>query len=69
MKHSLKLKGISLKDALHIKSAEFWLILGHPMEAVAELQKLTRQAWRAAWAISVFRCAARQFGTLRQLST
>jgi hypothetical protein len=64
MKHSLK--GISLKDALHIKSAEFWLALGQPMEAVAELQKLTRKAWQAAWAISVFRCAARQFGKLRQ---
>ena len=66
MKHSLK--GISLKDALHIKAAEFWLLLGQPMEAVAELQKLKRQAWKAAWTISVFRCAARQFGTLRSVA-
>jgi len=66
MKHSLK--GISLGDALHIKSAEFWLALGQPMEAVAELQKLTREAWKAGWAIAVFRCAAREFGAARQFS-
>jgi hypothetical protein len=32
--------GISLRDAVHIKSAELWLELGQPMEALSELQQL-----------------------------
>jgi len=58
---------MTLKDALHVKSAEFWLALGQPMEAVAELQKITSRAWDDGWPVAVFRCAAREFGaTLRQ---
>jgi hypothetical protein len=60
MKHSIK--RMTLKDALHVKSAEFWLALGQPMEAVAELQKLTTRAWNYGWPVAVFRCAAREFG-------
>jgi len=63
MKHSIK--GITLKDALHLKSAELWLALGQPIEAVAELQKLTVRAWKSGWAAAVFRCAAREFSAFR----
>jgi hypothetical protein len=66
MRHSLK--GVTLKDALHIKSAEFWLALGQPMEAVRELQNLTGQACKAAGARAVFRCAAREFRVLRRVT-
>jgi len=59
MKYSLK--GICLK------SAEFRLALGQPIDAVAELQKLRRQACKA-WAVAVFRCAARQFGGVRRVA-
>ena len=55
--------GLSLKDALLIKSAQFWLLLGEPAEAVSALQQLTRRSWQNAWARAVFRCAARQFGS------
>jgi hypothetical protein len=60
MKYSLK--GICLK------SVEFRLSLGQPIEAVAELQKLRRQACKATWAVAVFRCAARQFGGVRRVA-
>jgi hypothetical protein len=31
---------ISLRNAVRLRSAEFWLRLGHPMEALSELQRL-----------------------------
>jgi hypothetical protein len=30
-----------LEDALHFRSAEYWLKLGHPTEALAELEALS----------------------------
>jgi hypothetical protein len=32
--------GISLQDAVRLRSAELWLQLGQPMEALTELQQL-----------------------------
>jgi hypothetical protein len=31
---------ISLQDAVHLRSAELWLQLGQPMQALSELQHL-----------------------------
>jgi hypothetical protein len=33
-----------LEDALHFRSAEYWLKLGHPTEALAELEALSAGA-------------------------
>ena len=33
-----------LEDALHFRSAEYWLKLGHPAEALAELEALSAGA-------------------------
>jgi hypothetical protein len=52
--------GLSLKDALHVKSAELWLQVGEPFQALLELQKITKKAWQEAWTYRVFDAAARQ---------
>lgn len=36
----MEMGDISLKDAVLLKSAELWLLLGEPMEALLELQRL-----------------------------
>ncbi|HXS68244.1 MAG TPA: hypothetical protein VN761_05340 [Candidatus Polarisedimenticolia bacterium] len=32
--------GISLRNAVHLRSAELWLQLGQPMQALSELQRV-----------------------------
>jgi hypothetical protein len=34
-------RGISLRNAVRLRSAELWLELGQPMEALSELQRLS----------------------------
>jgi len=58
---------LTLRDALFIKSAEFWLALGQPLEAIAELQKLTHCALSHPWAIRVFHSAAREYGSGQEI--
>ncbi len=50
---------MSLSDALRVKSAEFWLMLGQPMQALLELQKLRGRALAHPWASRVFHTAFR----------
>jgi hypothetical protein len=38
-------KPVSFQDAVRIQSAEFWLRLGQPREALGELQRLPRRLW------------------------
>jgi hypothetical protein len=40
-----KSKSLRLKDALRIKSAEFWLKLGEPGQAVLELRQVPKRVW------------------------
>ncbi len=40
---------IRFRDALHIKSAEFWLRLGQPAQAQEELQRLSSDARKHPW--------------------
>lgn len=54
---------IALVDALHVQSAELWLRLGEPLQALRELERLSRRARRHPWAEAVFMAA---FGTLRE---
>jgi hypothetical protein len=49
---------LSIKDAVRVKSAEMWLKLGEPLQALHELQRLTRQAWKHPWTENVFWRAA-----------
>ena len=48
---------IPLCDALRIKSAELWLRLGQPMQALMELQQLKTRAQKHPWTRRVFRAA------------
>jgi hypothetical protein len=45
--------GLSFCHALQVKSAEYWLILGEPFEALAELQTLPDVAKRDPWVLKV----------------
>ena len=49
---------LSIKDAVRVKSAEMWLKLGEPLQALQELQRLTRKAWKHPWTENVFWRAA-----------
>jgi hypothetical protein len=40
MKTRSRQEGISLQNAVRLRSAELWLQLGQPMEALSELQQL-----------------------------
>ncbi len=48
---------MKLRDAVLVKSAEYWLALGQPAEALLELQKLTSQAQAHPWSTTVLRKA------------
>jgi hypothetical protein len=48
-----------LRDALHVKSAEFWLKLGEPYPALLELQHLPDRVQTHPWANCVRRQAVR----------
>jgi len=43
-----------IEDALHVKSAELWLEIGEPVQAMLELQKLPIRAREHPWAAQVF---------------
>ena len=49
---------LPMKDALLVKTAEMWLRLGEPCQALMELQRLTKRAWKHPWVESVFWRAA-----------
>ncbi len=51
---SIRRTRIALKDALRVKSAELWLRLGQPLQALLELEQLPRRARRHPWATEVF---------------
>jgi hypothetical protein len=48
---------INLADALRIKSAEYWLQLGQPTQALSELQRLSRKARPHPWVNKVLGAA------------
>ncbi len=50
------------RDAMRVKSAERWLRLGEPRQALLELQRLTRQAWNHPWTEQVMWRAAQAVG-------
>ncbi len=52
-------KELVLRDAIRLRSAEFWLRLGEPVPALLELQKLTARGRKHPWSTKVFRCAYR----------
>jgi hypothetical protein len=57
-----KYQALPLRDALSIRSAELWLEVGHPEEALEELQQLTCDAWQDPWAEEILRLAANALG-------
>jgi len=50
---------IPLKTAVRVKSAELWLKLGEPMQALRELQRLSYRDRRHPWAMRVSRSVYR----------
>ena len=45
MPHTRNERALTSQAAMRIKSAEFWLKLGHTGEALLELQRLPRRLW------------------------
>jgi hypothetical protein len=45
---------LAFKDALRVMNAELWLRLGERREAMRELRRLKRRAWRHPWVQRVF---------------
>jgi len=43
-----------LKDALHVKSAEYWIKLGEPVQALLGLQHLQKRSKKDPWVVKVF---------------
>ena len=48
---------MKLGDAVVVKSAEYWLCLGQPAQALLELQKLPEEARNHPWSVIVLRKA------------
>ena len=57
MKHPHK--KLTLAHALHVKAAEWWVIMGDPLQALAELKKIPGSAAKNEWASSVYKCAVK----------
>ena len=45
---------IRLKDSVRVKSAEYWLKLGEPVQALLELQHLQKRSKKDPWVVKVF---------------
>jgi hypothetical protein len=50
------------EDEHRVRIAEKWLGMGKPLQALAELQRLTKTAWRHPWSEQVLWRAAQCFG-------
>ena len=56
---------LTLRQALRVKRAEYWLEHGQPDEALRGLEKLPRKAWEHPWAVRVRDAAVK---ALREMS-
>jgi hypothetical protein len=54
---------LSKHDVLLIKSAQMWLLLGQPGEALGELRKLTPAAQDTPWAKVVLQRATQEYSS------
>lgn len=59
MKTEMAMNHISLKNAMLLKSAELWLRLGEPMQALLELQRLPDSIRKHPHAIKICRAVYR----------
>ena len=46
------------EDVSRVKTAEMWLGMGKPIQALGELQRLTKRAWKHPWSEQVLWRAA-----------
>jgi hypothetical protein len=51
--------GLTLNQAIHVKSAEFWLKLGEPAQALMEMERLPEQAQKHPWALRIHMAVVR----------
>ena len=56
--------GLSLGNALRVKSAEYWLKLGQPIQALMELENLPENAKTNPWAVKLMVSAV---GAVREM--
>jgi len=47
-----------LDDAMRLKSAELWLEVQQPLNALKELLRVTETAWQHPWTLRVFKILA-----------
>ena len=59
--------GLPLHHALRVKQAEYWLELGEPVQALAQLKTLPASAEKNGWALKVQMAAVH--ATLQQHGT
>ncbi len=59
MKKEMVMDNISLRNAILLKSAELWLRLGEPMQALLELQQLPDSIRKHPHAIEICRAVYR----------
>jgi hypothetical protein len=57
-----------LKQALRVKSAEYWLKLGEPAQALMELERLPEQAQKHPWALRVQLSAVRVVREMNEIA-
>ena len=51
-------KEMPLDDAMRLKSAELWLEVQQPLNALKELLRVTETAWQDPWTLRVFKLLA-----------
>ena len=51
-------KEMPLDDAMRLKSAELWLEVQQPLNALKELLRVTETAWQHPWTLRVFKLLA-----------
>lgn len=62
MKHGEELP---LEDAMRLKSAELWLEVRQPLNALKELLRVTESAWEHPWSVRLFKVLAASILTVR----
>jgi len=55
MKHGEELP---LEDAMRLKSAELWLEVQQPLNALKELLRVTESGWEHPWTVKLFKVLA-----------
>jgi hypothetical protein len=61
-------RDLTIRDALQIKAAEYWLRLGEANEALRELEKLPGETWKCGWALRTRMAALGMLGVKDEIT-